>query len=122
MAKIKVDVTKLGKKIIWFGSQYSTPCKFYIDSSEKMRLQVIMKNTGIKESEYTLTEVQEATPGIVDANKKAADTAAKNAQEVSKAVTSAPEKEEVKEAPAKQEVREEKGSMTVSKDKHGNKK
>jgi len=118
---MKVEVKKLGKKIVWFGSTYSSPCKFYIDSSEKMRLQVTMKNTGINESEYTLTEVKEATPGIVDANKKANDMAAKNAQEVAKAVTSAPEP--VKEvAPVKEEVKEEKGSMTVSKDKHGSKK
>ena len=118
MAKIKVDVKKLGKKIVWYGSQYSTPCKFFIDSTEKTRLQVIMKNTGINESDYTLTDVQEATPGIADANKKAADIAVKSAQEVSKAVTSAPEKEVVKEAP-KEEVKEEKGSMVVTKDKHG---
>ncbi len=118
MSKMKVDVRKLGKKIVWYGSTYATPCKFYIDSADKTRLQVTMKHTGINESDYTLTEVKDATSGIVEANKKADEVAAANAKVISEAVVKA--EVEVVKAPVevKEEKKEEKGSMTVSRDRH----
>lgn len=84
--KIKVEIEKIGKRITWGGMTLTTPAKFYIESNEKLRFQVMMKQNGISEKEYKLIEVKEPTKGIVEANKKVEKQIIETSKELSNEV------------------------------------
>jgi len=118
MKKIKVTVSKLGKRISFKGLTISSPCKFFINEKDKMHFEVLMMQTGVNKKEYFFGEAKEQSKAIKEANAKAKEQAVKSNADLSKAV-----KEEIKDTP-KVEVKPEpkKEAPKHNDKKHNNKK
>ena len=119
MKKIKVTVTKLGKRISFKGLSLSSPCKFFINEKDKTHFEVLMKQNGIQKKEYFFGEAKEQSKAIKEANAKAKEQAVKSNAELVKAM-----KEQDKVAPkveAKPEPKKEAPKHNNNNKKHNKK-
>jgi len=106
MKKLKVTVSKVGKRISFKGLTVSSPCKFFINEKDKTHFEVLMMRSGIQKKEYFFGDAKEQSKAIKEANVKAKEQAVKSNADLVKAMKEQ-EKEVTPEVVAKQDPKKE---------------
>lgn len=94
---LKVSITKLGKKVRFNNTTFTTPCKFFIEDKDVTAMKVVLMTAGINEKFFTIEKV-EKNPEADEARIKAEKAVLKEAEKIAKEVKNeSPVVEEKKE-------------------------